>query len=166
VKTVPSMFRLRLICLAFLACPVAGMGQEYQIDLTGENQVRFISDAPLEDFEGVTTRIDGFVFLAGEGLAGVTDLSHSDFHFEVDLASLDTGLGLRNRHMRDNYLKTDRFPFASFTGRVVELSKGEEGVFLAKAGGDLTIHGVSRPREIDCRIFSGVLAQGTDGENQ
>jgi len=140
------------------------MGQEYQVDLTGENQVRFISDAPFEDFEGITRRVDGFVFLAGEGLAGVTDLSHSEFHFEVDLASLDTGLGLRNRHMRENYLETERFPFASFSGRVLELAEIGEGVLLAKAGGTFTIHGVSRPREIDCRVSSAELAQSATGQ--
>ncbi|MBK9304990.1 MAG: YceI family protein [bacterium] len=35
---------------------------------------------------------------------------------DVDLAALDTGIGLRNRHMRENHLETDRFPQAVFRG--------------------------------------------------
>lgn len=125
-------------------------GQEYQVDLDRENRVRFLSDAPLEDFEGVTHRIDGFLFLAGEGLQGETDLSRSEFYFEVDLASLDTGIGLRNRHMRENYLETDRFPFASFTGRVSRLERVGLGGFEATAQGRFGVHGIERDREIAC----------------
>jgi len=124
--------------------------QEFQVDLGRENRVRFVSDAPLDDFEGITSRIDGFLFLAGEGLAGVTDLNASEFYFEVDLASLDTGIGLRNRHMRDNYLETDKYPFAIFSGRVTRLDRVGEGRFQATTRGTLGIHGIERDREILC----------------
>jgi hypothetical protein len=113
-----------------------------------------MSDAPLEDFEGVTDRIDGFLFLSGEGLGGETELATSEFYFEVDLASLDTGLGLRNRHMRNRYLETDEFPFASFTGRVVLLDADGPGRYRAVTRGTLAIHGVEREREIECAATS------------
>lgn len=116
------------------------------------NRVVFFSDAPLEDFEGVTDRIDGFVFLAGEGLGGETDLAESELYFEVDLASIDTGIGLRNRHMRNNYLETDEFPFAAFQGRVGELVRDPAGGFRAVASGTLTIHGVDQEREVSCTV--------------
>ncbi|MBT8395916.1 MAG: YceI family protein [Gemmatimonadetes bacterium] len=124
--------------------------QEYRVDLERENQVRFVSDAPLEDFEGKTTRIDGFLFLAGEGLGGETDLAESEFYFEVDLASLDTGIGLRNRHMRNNYLETDEFPYASFSGRVTNLDGGPPGAYRAKMSGMFRVHGIDRNRDIEC----------------
>ena len=38
---------------------------EYHVDKERENQVKFISDAPLEDFEGVTDKIDGYIFWEG-----------------------------------------------------------------------------------------------------
>ena len=125
-------------------------GQEYHVDLEKENQVRFISDAPIEDFDGVTSHIDGFLFLSGEGLAGETDLASSEFFFEVDLASVDTGIGLRNRHMRDNYLETDQFPYATFSGRVAALEEESAGRYRTVTRGTFTIHGVERSRDIDC----------------
>ncbi len=131
--------------------------QEYQVDLQRKNRVRFVSDAPLEDFEGVTERIDGFLFLEGEGLGGETDLTASEFYFEVDLASLDTGIGLRNRHMRDNYLETEEYPFAAFSGRVVELVEASAGTYRARSRGTFSVHGVGREREIEC---DGVPDQG------
>jgi len=135
------------LCLA--TDPVAS--QEYQVDLDRGNRVRFTSDAPLEDFEGVTDRIDGFLSFSGEGLGEGTDLSASEFYFEVDLASLDTGIGLRNRHMRDKYLETDEFPYASFSGRVARLVADSTGAYLAVTRGVFSVHGVERERDIECR---------------
>jgi len=135
------------VCLA--TGPVAS--QEYQVDLDKGNRVRFTSDAPLEDFEGVTERIDGFLSFSDEGLGVGTDLSASEFYFEVDLASLDTGIGLRNRHMRNNYLETDDFPYASFSGRVARLVADSTGAYLALTRGVFSVHGVERERDIDCR---------------
>jgi polyisoprenoid-binding protein YceI len=128
----------------------AALAQEFHVDLGRENRVRFVSEAPLDNFEGVTDRIDGFVFLSGEGLAGESDLRESEFYFEVELASLDTGIGLRNRHMRRNYLETERYPFASFEGRVSDLGPDGSGGFHVTARGSFAVHGVERPREIAC----------------
>jgi polyisoprenoid-binding protein YceI len=153
-----SLCGLSLPALGLLSPPLAE-AQTYHVDLARENRVRFVSDAPLEDFEGVTSRIDGFVYLGGEGLGAGTDLGASEFHFEVDLASLDTGIGLRNRHMRDRYLDTDRFPFAAFTGRIKVLELVSPGNFRVVAAGDLSIHGVDRGREVECGI--GPVDSGT-----
>jgi len=139
-----------LCLLSLLGVSPGAEGQEFLVALERENRVRFVSDAPLEDFEGTTHRIDGFLFLPGNGLEAVTDLSRSEFYFEVDLASLDTGIGLRNRHMRDNYLETDRWPMASFRGRVADLRTGASGGYQATARGVLSIHGVEQERDIGC----------------
>lgn len=147
----PSWRRAALLLLVSApGMPALASGQEFQVALERENRVRFTSDAPLEDFEGVTSRIDGFLFLSGGGLEGPTDLTASEFYFEVDLGSLDTGIGLRNRHMRDNYLETNRFPFASFEGRVTALQQEGPGSYRAATSGTLAIHGVERERQIEC----------------
>ena len=160
-KSVPQ---LGAVLILLLSCQGGG-AQEYQVDLTRENQVSFLSDAPLEDFEGVTDRVDGFVFLEGEGLVGGTDLAVSEFFFEVDLASLDTGLGLRNRHMRENYLETEEYPFASFSGRIQALERTGDGGFSVRAKGELSIHGVNQTREIGCRLARvGLGTTGSAGQ--
>lgn len=154
-----------LLLAAGSLLPSHAQAQLYRVDLARENRVRFLSDAPLEDFEGVTHRIDGFVRLQGEGLGGAADLAASEFHFEVDLASLDTGIGLRNRHMRDNYLETKRFPFAAFTGRIEALEPAAPGGFRVVAVGGLAIHGVERSRQIECRVDPAGTASATESED-
>jgi len=146
-----SIFRAGLAVLIWTAAPFGIAAQEYHVALQADNVVRFISEATIEDFEGVTERIDGFIVLGDGGLAsGSTE--GSDFYLEVDLGSLDTGIGLRNRHMRDNYLETDRFPYATFGGSFVEVSEGDDGWMRVTGRGDLGIHGISRSMEIVCDV--------------
>lgn len=124
--------------------------QEYHVDLEADNRVSFLSDAPLEDFEGVTDRIDGFLLMPMGWTEGEGRLGDTRFYFEVDLGSLDTGIGLRNRHMRDRYLETDRFPFVTFGGTVTGLKTEADGRFQATASGVFGLHGVERNRDVAC----------------
>jgi polyisoprenoid-binding protein YceI len=133
------------------AWPAGGAAQEYFVDLGAENVVRFISEARLHEFDGVTDRIDGFVRLGEAGLvAGATE--GSEFYLEVDLGSLDTGVGLRDRQMRDNYLETDRFPYATFEGSFLHVARSDAEHVQVTGEGELTIHGVSRRQEITCDV--------------
>ena len=75
-----------------------------------------------------------------------------DLVFRVPLAGLDTGIGLRNRHMR-GYLDVTHFPDA-------ELHVRRKGVAFPSPGktaesdtrGTLTLHGISRPCSIHYRV--------------
>ena len=52
--------------------------------------------------------------------------------------------------MRDNYLETDAYPFATYTGRVARLERDGSGRYRALVRGTLAIHGIERPRDIEC----------------
>ena len=98
----------------FLACglsactPMGSASQEYHVDLDADNEVRFVSQAPIEEVVGVTDRIDGYVLLDGPRLEEGSATEGTQLYLEVDLGSLDTGLGLRNRHMRDTTISRSR----------------------------------------------------------
>lgn len=117
--------------------------QEYQVEQSSENLVKFISDAPIEDFEGITNEIDGYLYTEKPDFSGETEL-----YFEVDLLSLDTGIGLRNRHMRENYFETDKYPKASFGGYIKSVEKIGDDKYNVVVSGKLKIHGVEKDREI------------------
>jgi polyisoprenoid-binding protein YceI len=127
---------------------------EYNVDRSQENLVRFISDAPLEDFDGVTDQIDGYVYWDGEELPeDESRLASSELHLEVKLETLDTGIGLRNRHMRDNYLETDEFPFAVYAARLTGFEKLSDTLYSAIAEGMMKIHGVERPIQVTTTLI-------------
>ncbi len=121
---------------------------EYHVDKKQNNLVKFISDAPVEDFEGVSDYIDGYIYWEGDTLT-----RNSKMYFEVKLSTLDTGIGLRNRHMRENYLETAKYPFTYFKGNIKQVRrKSESNVMEVTVAGQLFIHGVEQNRTIDGTI--------------
>jgi hypothetical protein len=72
----------------------------------------------------------------------------------VDLATLDTGIGLRNSHMRDNYLEVGRgegFSRAVLKNIVVG---GDVATLSGRTSftATLLVHGVERPVRGDARL--------------
>ena len=137
---------------AAFGIPAAIAGQEFQVDLEAARTVRFISRATIDDFDGVTDRIDGYALLDAPTLEESHGGQGTAFYFEVELASLDTGLGLRNRHMRDNYLEVKQYPHATFDGTIPEVSAVEGAGYRITAVGTFTVHGVARELEIPCDV--------------
>ena len=113
----------------------------------------FHSKAPIEQFDGVTDRVDGYVSWAGGGaLSATTNMPGSEFYFEVDLNSLDTGMGRRNRHMRENYLETARYPYATYKGTIRNVTAARGDTLLVAVSGAFTVHGVERPLGVACPV--------------
>jgi len=145
--------RTGLLAYGLLVClPISAVSQEYHVDRDAENSVRFVSQAPVEEVVGATDRIDGYVLLNGPRLEEGSSAEGTQLYLEVDLASLDTGLGLRNRHMRDNYLEVEEFPYATFDATIERVEVATPGVFRVIARGALNIHGVEHQREISCDV--------------
>lgn len=126
---------------------------EFHVDKEQKNLVKFISDAPVEQIVGVTDKIDGYILWDGDDLT-----AKSEFYFEVDLATLDTGIGLRNRHMRDEYLETDKYPYASYGGKLTEVSTNDDGSLNITSTGTFRLHGVEKKINID-----GVITKTENG---
>ncbi|MBX9688871.1 MAG: YceI family protein [Candidatus Obscuribacterales bacterium] len=110
----------------------------------------FDSDAPLELIHGRTPKITGSISI-DDSLDLTKPLAAN---FDVDLASIDTGIDLRNEHMRDNFLETAKYPKASFVLKKFlnppkKLEAGKK--ITLKAQGDFSLHGktVSKTIPVD-----------------
>jgi polyisoprenoid-binding protein YceI len=138
------------VTILFLLIQANLLAQNFQ---TANGSVVFLSKAPLSEFEGKSAALKGLV-----------DLDNNVLDFYLDLNTLKTGIGLRDKHMRDNYLETKKFPFAEFTGKMLnieditleELKKGKE----VSAKGVFKIHGVNQERTI-----KGTLKLSDNGQN-
>lgn len=63
----------------------------------------------------------------------------------VPLAGLDTGIALRNRHLREKYLQTDQYPNAELTVERGALAFPEPGQTTTRSlAGTMKLHGASR----------------------
>ena len=134
-------FLLTLALLAGASGPATA--EQFLVRAGKENKVVFVSKASMESFQGKTNKLEGTIDVNPANLGDSITV-----HLEVDMASMDTGLPMRNRHMRENHLETAKYPKAIFDGAAV---RGPAGAALepGKAKpfdieGTFTLHGVSR----------------------
>jgi polyisoprenoid-binding protein YceI len=132
-----------LIALVSIWAPTAATAASFVVRPGGENKVVFVSKAANESFEGKTNHLEGTINVDPTKVG-----DSASVHFEVDLASLDTGIGMRNRHMRENHLETAKYPKAIFDGTTIR-GPSDAALTAGKAvpldvEGTFTLHGVSR----------------------
>lgn len=103
-----------------------------------DGNIRFFSDAPLEDIEANSKKgTAAFNSQTGEVAALIPIKS---FVFEN---------ALMQEHFNENYLESDKFPNASFKGKIPESTIPEPGSSkMINVEGDLTIHGVTKKRTL------------------
>lgn len=124
------------------------MRQLYVNDPVGRNVVVIESRAPLETMITRTSAITASV-------AGDPDniFQTGKARFEVDLATLDTGIAMRNEHMRgEAWLNTDKYPKAIFTlNKLVQLDRSLNNKLSPNvtrsmmAEGTMELHGQTKP---------------------
>jgi polyisoprenoid-binding protein YceI len=124
-----------------VALSLLGLEIFAQSYVSSDGNIRFISKAPFNEFDGKSSNLNGLI-----------DLDKNVLDFYVDLNTLKTGIGLRDSHMRDKYLETEEYPYAEFTGKIEDIEKIDEkslkvGIKVT-ANGKFKIHGISQNREI------------------
>jgi polyisoprenoid-binding protein YceI len=121
-----------------LAGATAVAGNTWRV---GQGDVRVICPMTIGgSFDAKTTAISGAV------TASATDARALDGSVAVDLRTLDTGIGLRNEHLRDNYLEVTKGPgFDMATLSDIDLKGLNPEVPEGKGSftGVLKLHGVT-----------------------
>jgi len=121
-------------------------------DPGGRNVASFRSKAPIEVIVGSTNAVTGKITFDPSDLT-----QPATAEIKVDLRQVDTGIELRNEHMRGaDYLNTDQYPYASFTlngpvsAAVGKLEYGSTTEVTLK--GEFAIHGETRDLEIKGQV--------------
>jgi len=126
-RRIVTVFLLTLL----MASPL--LSQELLEDRNVE--IRIFSEAPLENIEALTN--------TGRS---VFNKATGEVFFEVSIISFDFDKKLMKRHFNEQYMESDKFPKATFTGYLRSSSTGSFNLFAEEfvAQGDLTIHGITR----------------------
>ena len=132
---------LSLLALsAALACGTASVAsaQARTYTIGNGSRIQFVSDAPLETITGVSSRVSGSVSF------DASNLSSASGTITVPVASIRTGMDLRDEHLRsDNWLDAQRHPNATFeiTGVEGASSIPNNQLTRLRLRGRFTIHG-------------------------
>ena len=122
----------------------------YVVRNDGKNLASFHLPDALESIDGTTTDVAGSIVADPENPAG------SSVRVMVDLSTLDTGLALRNRHLRERYVETRKYPNATFMSvSIVSPSatiEPNQPVELSVIG-DFTMHGTTHRMTLPVRVI-------------
>ena len=98
--------------------------------------IRFYSSTPMEDIEATTNTA-----------VSVLDRTSGEVAFQVSIKNFTFDRALMQEHFNENYLESEKYPKASFQGKLVNPSAvkwGKDGVYSAHLKGKMNIHGVER----------------------
>lgn len=121
----------------------AAAAKTFHVREGGPSRIAFASDAPLEKISGSSGKIGGAVTF------DPNDLSKASGRIEVPVATLNTGLALRDEHLHsDKWLDAKKHPTIVFEILAVEGAPKLEAnkPTKLKVRGRLTVHGVTRPK--------------------
>ena len=100
-------------------------------------EVIFISKATIEDIKSENKKINS-IFNAATGNVAFS-VPIRDFKFEKQLMQ---------EHFNDKYMESQKYPNATFAGKVTGFDGSRAGVQPAQAVGKLTVHGVTKDIEV------------------
>jgi polyisoprenoid-binding protein YceI len=116
-----------IIAVAFL---ISGMVFSQKM-LTRSGEIKFDATVP-----GATDLVYG----TNSTVSSIFDKTTGDFVVQAMVKSFKFKLPLMEEHFNENYMESDKFPKASFKGKVLNYD-GKSGNYDVE--GDLTIHGVT-----------------------
>ena len=131
--------KIKYIILILVLLPISIFAEEWHVKKSENNLVKFISSTTMLDFEGITDKVDGYIYWKGDELFGL----ENEIYFEVELNSVETGIGKRDRDMREDVLETDKWPKTSYRGKINKIEKiaGNINQYKVSAIGPMFLHG-------------------------
>ncbi len=103
---------------------------------TKNGNVSFHSKATLENIDATSNQV-----------TSVLTISTGDIQFSLLTKSFHFDKALMEEHFNDDYIESDKFPKATFKGKITDVSKinfAKDGTYPVTVSGDLTIHGVTK----------------------
>ncbi len=124
--------------LLLVGCLITGLAAEAQKKYIDKQvEISFFSSTPVEDIEAYSRK----------GV-GVLEVSSGAFFFKVPMKSFTFPKALMQEHFNENYVESDKYPYATFKGKLVESFKLQEGRQQVMAEGEFTVHGKTQRRTI------------------
>jgi len=119
-----------LIIVLLLGCCNFSVAQTFK---STKSVTTFFSSAPLEDIKATNDK--GTSLFNGETGA---------IAFIIPIKGFQFSKSLMQQHFNESYLESDKFPRATFKGKVTGYDLDKTGTQEAVADGAITIHGVTR----------------------
>lgn len=128
-----------LLSLIFLFSVFISTAQSSVLYEVKTGKIEFYSEAPKELISATSNK-----------LRGLFDLKKRTFAFKIPVSSFQ-GFNnpLQREHFNENYMESNKFPEASFSGKIIEeVDLSKAGTYSVRAKGKLVVHGITTERLI------------------
>ncbi|SEJ40737.1 YceI-like domain-containing protein [Dyadobacter koreensis] len=128
-------FKLMLIVMISQLIAVTCYGQLY---MTRTGETSFFSETPLENIAAVNKQVLVILNTANGEIA--IKMQQRGFHFPNKLME---------EHFNENYMETEKYPAAVFTGKIKEqIDYSKDGSYEVSVDGIIDMHGVKQNRTL------------------
>ena len=135
-KTYKMMLAIMIGQLIAITC----YGQLY---MTKSGQTSFFSETPLENINAVNNQVLVILNTANGEIA--IKMQHRGFHFTNKLME---------EHFNENYMETEKYPSAVFTGKIKEpVNYSKDGSYDVTVDGVLDMHGIKQNRTLKGQLL-------------
>lgn len=114
--------------------PVSASAQKYAAT---KSVVSFYSHATIEDIKAANTTS-----------IGLADLSSSTVAFSISIKDFVFDKKLMQDHFNEKYMESEKYPKATFQGKIEGFDAATKGPQNVKAQGKMTMHGVTKDVEL------------------
>jgi polyisoprenoid-binding protein YceI len=137
-----------ILAIALAASVLHAEGHKYTVRAEGKNVASFLLNDPFEEVNGDTRGTTGTI------IADPANVAASSVELSVDLATIDTGVKLRDEHIRGEFAEVARFPHATFKSVSVSGSSAAAANQAVEVNvtGDFQLHGVTRRLTVPMRV--------------
>ena len=129
--------------LFFVAIFTNALGVKAQIYTAQEMYIHFFSPAPIADIEAISN-----------AATAILNFDKKDVEIDLKVSSFKFKKALMQTHFNEKYIESNKYPNAHFKGKFkdnVDLEK--DGIYNLILEGRFSIHGVERPKTINCSIL-------------
>jgi polyisoprenoid-binding protein YceI len=112
----------------------SGYAQKFTVE---KSSVSFYSQAAIEDIKAHTSKSTSLI-----------NASTGDIVLVIPIGDFEFVKSLMKHHFNEKYMETEKYPKATFQGKLSGFDPTASGVQKATAKGKMTIHGVAKDVEI------------------
>jgi polyisoprenoid-binding protein YceI len=130
--------------ILFLGLLFCGLQAKAQMFMAQNGEVSFFSKTPLEDIDALNKQVGSII-----------NTDNNEVAVQMRVTSFVFPNKLMQEHFNENYLESDKFPSATFKGKIREvLDLNIPGTYAVTAAGTASIHGITKPIELKGTILS------------
>jgi polyisoprenoid-binding protein YceI len=125
---------MKKIVIIICICFQFGTAIAQDIYVSKDAVISFFSKTPLEDIDATT-----------KTAVSALNIKTKAIYFKVEIKKFKFKKKLMQEHFNENYLESDKFPIAEFTGNLAnQVDVSKDGNYNMDVIGKLTIHGVTK----------------------